>query len=229
PLDIARPRLREPGLPRFDPGVERHWVRGGAALVLRLFAGDRLAITDREGMQPCEVAAFATDGRADLGVRGLDAAVEAPGISRLLAGADGVALDAVAALRRHGLPGRVDKAARLFGPSSAPGETVELATERDVVCVIHAPGGPMVAFEQAPPTDLAVTVRRARAEPLVAPPLPDPLADPKADFQVDRRTARGYLVKAGEYIQVIDVFGRQCSDFVALDARLLEKGIERGF
>src|SRR3546814_3513383 len=48
-------------------------------------------------------------------------------------------------------------------------------------------------------------------------------------FQVDRRTARGYLVKAGEYIQVIDVFGRQCSNFVALDARLLEKGIERGF
>ncbi len=229
PLGMARPRLREPGLPRFEPGVERHWVRGGGALVLRLFAGDRLAITDREGMQPCEIAAFSGDGRSDLGALGLDATIETPGINRLLAGADGTAADAVAALRRHGLPGRVDRAARLFGSASAPGETAELAVERDIACVIHAPGGPMVAFEQAPPTDLAVQVQRAHIEPLVAPPLPDPLADPKADFQVDRRTARGYLVKAGEYIQVIDVSGRQCSDFVALDARLLEKGVERGF
>jgi aminomethyltransferase len=118
-LTLPRPRLREPGLPRFEPGSERHWVMGGGALVLRLFAGDRVTVTDREGLQPCEIAAFAADGRPDLGALGLDAAAEAPGINRLLAGADGLAQDAVAALRRHGLPARVDKAARSSWPPSA--------------------------------------------------------------------------------------------------------------
>ncbi|MCD7081680.1 DUF1989 domain-containing protein, partial [Pseudomonas sp. MAFF 311095] len=30
----------------------------------------------------------------------------------------------------------------------------------------------------------------------------------------------------GQYIQVLDVAGRQCSDFVALDRRALDRGVE---
>ena len=172
PLTLPRPRLLEPGRPRFEPGTERYVVAGGGALVLRLFAGDRLAITDREGLQACEIAAFAADGRPDLGALGLDPAAEAPGINRLLAGDGAMEEEEVAALRRHGLPARVDRAAVLFGAGSAPGETVELAAERDVACVLHAPGGPMLAFEQNPPTELAIVVRRARVANMVEPPLP---------------------------------------------------------
>ena len=58
--------------------------------------------------------------------------------------------------------------------------------------------------------------------------LPDPLADPRLDFQVDRASALAYEVKAGEYIQVIDVRGRQCSDFLAFSAPKLQEGKERG-
>ncbi len=224
-----RPRLLEPGLPRFDPGTERYFVPGGGAVVLRLFAGDRVTVIDREGLQPCEVAVFRADGAPDLAALGLGAAVEAPGINRLLSGAGGLSQDAVAAMRRHGLPARVDKAAQLFARESAPGERAELVAARDVACVFHAPGRKMAAFEQAPPTELSVIVRRARVAEMIEPPLPDPLAEPLQDIRVDRRTARGYLVRAGEYIQVIDVFGRQCSDFVALDARKLETGVERSF
>lgn len=223
-----RPRLREPGLPRFEPGTERHLVSGGGVLVLRLFAGDRVTVTDREGLQPCEVVAFAAGGRSDLSAIGLDATTETPGINRLLAGTDGPSQAAVA-LRRHGLPARVDRAAVLFGHDSAPGETAQLVAEREVACIFHAAGAAMAAFEQTPPTDLSIVVRRARVTPLAEPPLPDPLADPLQDIRVDRSTARAYLVKAGEYIQVLDVFGRQCSDFLALDARKLEKGLERSF
>src|SRR5690606_36374090 len=139
----------------------------------------------------------------------------APGINRVLSGAGGLCRDAVAAMRRHGLPTRIDKAALLFARESAPGERAELVAERDVACVLHAPGAKMPAFEQAPPTELSLVVRRARVAEQVEPPLPDPLAEPRQDIRVDRRTARGYLVKAGEYIQVIVVFGRLCSDFVA--------------
>lgn len=225
----GRPRVREPGLRPLDPGIERYLVAGGGAVVLRLFAGDRMTVIDREGLQPCELAAFAPGGRPDLAALGLDAAAESPGINRLLAGAGGLAQEAVAALRRHGLPTRIGRAAVLLSGKSEPGASVELTAEREVACVVHAPGGPMRAFEQNPPTELSVIVRRAKIVQVDEPPLPEPLAEPLQEVRVDRCTARSYVVRAGEYIQILDVFGRQCSDFVALDARTLEKGIERSF
>ncbi|MET0200492.1 MAG: DUF1989 domain-containing protein, partial [Gaiellaceae bacterium] len=58
--------------------------------------------------------------------------------------------------------------------------------------------------------------------------LPPPLAEPRLDFRVDRASALAYEVREGEYIQIIDVAGRQCSDFLAFHAHKLEQGIERG-
>ena len=55
--------------------------------------------------------------------------------------------------------------------------------------------------------------------------LPDPLADPLQDIRVNSATAEAYVVKAGEYIQIIDVDGRQCTDFQCFDARKLDRGI----
>ncbi|MDN5932076.1 MAG: aminomethyltransferase family protein, partial [Pseudonocardia sp.] len=54
------------------------------------------------------------------------------------------------------------------------------------------------------------------------------LAEPILDMRVDAATARGYEVQAGQYIQIIDVEGRQCSDFLAFGARQLQAGVERG-
>ena len=96
-------------------------------------------------------------------------------------------------------------------------------------CAIAAPGSLMtVEGETFPPTDLRVFVHRA------APPeereieLPDPLTDTRLDFRIDRCTAQAYEVKAGEFIQVIDVMGRECSDFQAFDRRKLDQSLERG-
>ena len=86
----------------------------------------------------------------------------------------------------------------------------------------------MAVDAQNPPTDLIVYIKRAKLPTLAQTALPDPLADPREDIRIDKATARGYLVKAGEYIQIIDVAGRECSDFVAFNARQLDKGIERG-
>ena len=58
--------------------------------------------------------------------------------------------------------------------------------------------------------------------------LPPPLAEPRLDFRVDAATALAYEVRAGEFIQVIDVEGKQCSDFLAFHRRKLESGLERG-
>ena len=43
---------------------------------------------------------------------------------------------------------------------------------------------------------------------------------------IKRRTVEAYEVKKGEYIQIIDTAGRQCSDFLAFDKAKLDKRIE---
>jgi len=224
----ARARLLEPGLPLFTPGTERYRVKGGGAVALALDAGDRIAITDREGRQAAEVAVFALDGKEDAGALGLRAKGKAEGIARLLAGADEDAAAVGAALRRRGLPGKIEKAALLFEGDSRAGETAEFKAERPCVVIVHSRGGPMAPERQDPPTELGLTVRRAKPPTIVMPPLPEPLADLKDEWRIKHSTAGVYTVKAGDYIQIIDVAGRQCSDFLAFDARQLERGVERG-
>jgi len=53
---LPRPRFREPGLPRLDPGIERYRLPGQGGLILHLSAGDRVEVVDREGRQACAVA-----------------------------------------------------------------------------------------------------------------------------------------------------------------------------
>ena len=82
--------------------------------------------------------------------------------------------------------------------------------------------------EQNPPTDLELIVQRARLTEAPDAPLPAPLADMRIDMRVDRAAATAYEVKAGEFIQVIDVAGRQCSDFLVFRSDALQQGLERG-
>jgi aminomethyltransferase len=58
--------------------------------------------------------------------------------------------------------------------------------------------------------------------------LPPPLAAPIQEILVPRATARSYHVKAGQWIQIIDLSGKQCSDFLAFDEQALKAGEEIG-
>ncbi len=95
----------------------------------------------------------------------------------------------------------------------------------DLVAVVAAPGTAMAPDEQSPATDLLVDVERAAQS---AAALPPPLADVALDLRVPAAQARAYRVRAGDYIQIIDVEGRQCSDFLAFDAAALADGVEKG-
>jgi aminomethyltransferase len=239
-LTTAAPkiRVREPGLPRFDPGIEHYRVLGNGAVILHLFAGDRVEVIDREGRQPCEVAAFATGGKPDLAALGLKPGKASPGINRLLAGQAGsddwlTGPQIAAHLRKRGIPAGVDQAARLLEGDTRPGDKVSLRVERDIDVIFHAagtdqPGGDMLVDADNPPTDLSVIVYRATIVPAATPPLPPELGDVVAEYRIDARTASAYTVKEGQYLQIIDVAGRQCSDFLCFDAALLQKGKERG-
>src|SRR5205823_3655590 len=93
--------------------------------------------------------------------------------------------------------------------------------------IVAAPGGRMDAERQNTSTDIELRIRRAggrNSKP--AETLPEPLADPVQEIRIKAATATAYVVKAGEFIQVIDVAGRQCTDFQCFSARKLDKGIE---
>ena len=55
---------------------------------------------------------------------------------------------------------------------------------------------------------------------------PEPLADIKDEILINSSTAKSYEVQKGDFIQVIDLYGRQCSDFNVFDSEALQKGKE---
>jgi len=104
-----------------------------------------------------------------------------------------------------------------------------LRAERPLLVVVGAPAaGEAVVDGGVPASDLELEIARVRPLEELEPQLPEPLAEPRLDFQVDRASALAYEVGAGEYIQIIDVQGRQCSDFLAFSAGKLQVGKERG-
>lgn len=223
-----RPPLIEPGLVLLPPGHERYPLRGGGVAVLRLEAGDQLEVADPEGRQLCEVVAFGSGGRADPKVLGAAAVRPAEGTLAMLSNGSEDSRAVMAALKRRGIALDGAQAIVLFEGESRPGESACFTAERETLCLIAAPGEAMQVDRQNPPTDLVAWVRRARLPEQILPVLPDPLAEPRLDFRIDRATAQAYEVKAGEFIQIIDVEGRQCSDFLAFTAAGLDKGLERG-
>ncbi|HLU54405.1 MAG TPA: DUF1989 domain-containing protein [Pseudonocardia sp.] len=221
------PRLVLPGLLPREPGLETYWVRPGGVTAVRLEGGDRLDVVDRQGRQRAELTVLGAE-------HVLGARQDAPATTlRALAhsDADGEGARAVlAVLAEHGLDPTEATAAQLFGEWTPAGARESFtATDRAVV-LVAAPAVPMAVDDDAanPPSDLLLEVRRAVLRPAAEPRLPEPLAEPILDMRVDAATARSYEVREGQYIQIIDVEGRQCSDFLAFGARQLQEGVERG-
>ncbi len=134
--------------------------------------------------------------------------------------------EGLAALGLNGEAGR-NGGLMLFGPDSKPGATISLTAESATALIVAAPGGRVVDGDP-PASELLIEVRRANPARPEQTELPPPLAEPRLDFRVNAATASSYEVRKGEYIQVIDVQGRQCSDFVAFHSDKLQRGIERG-
>src|SRR5215469_3064980 len=229
----GRPRLILPGLIPADPRVERFRVHPGAVTALELDAGDEITVIDAAGRQRGELTVLGSDGE-DYAALAASADAAAT-VLRALAtvGADAGRADAGAAAVVHALSERgLDpvgaRAVGLFGDWSPAGATAAFTALKPVTCVVAAPDGLMSVDQDNPPSDLAVEIRRARPGQPREPRLPPPLADPLLDLRVDKATAIAYQVEAGQYIQVIDVEGRQCSDFLAFDSRQLTEGVERG-
>ena len=217
-----------PGLPVLPLNVERHPVPGGGTRTLALDAGDELTVVDREGRQPCELVVFDPGGRADpalIGAKGTGAPL---GIQAILDRPTPSAKRVRDALAARGLDLGRAAAVRLFGDESRAGESASFVATAPATLVAGAPGGPMPADAQCPPTEIVLYVRcgsRTNLKPANSPP--PPLADPLIDLDIQPGTARGYEIRAGQFIQLVDVKGRECSDFQAFSLRALDRGLER--
>ena len=55
---------------------------------------------------------------------------------------------------------------------------------------------------------------------------PDPLGKVREEFTILHGTARAYEIKKGEFVQIIDLEGQQCSDFQAIRMRGLDRDEE---
>ena len=220
------PRLLMPGMANFEPGIERYRITGGAVTAVLLGPGDRLEVIDPEGCQPVEVAAFDRNGNSDPGLLGESSGAPATGIAAILSGNQHDAQRVADALAVKGIDLGSATAVHLFAPDSPAAETAWLTASADVVCVIGVPGSKMSPDEQNPPTDVITFVHRTAPPAPGLEVLPTPLADQNQDLRVPAATARTYEVKAGEFIQIIDVEGRECSDFQCFDATRLDGGVE---
>jgi aminomethyltransferase len=225
PLVIADPAApgldpARPGLLIRDPALETYPVRPGGLTAVTLAGDDRVRIVDRFGGQVAEVTVLGAPTAP------AQPAHDSPAtVLQLLAqtGPDGVA----AQLAARGLDPHTARCARMLGPASIPGSEVSLSALGDSTLIVAAPGGRVVDGDQ-PATELLLEVRRAVPRTRAELELPAPLAEPRLDFRIDPATARSYEVRAGEFIQIIDVRGKQCSDFLAFHRAKLEAGVERG-
>ena len=211
------------GLLPEDPFLETYLVRPGGATVVSLGPDERLTVVDSYGGQVAELTVLSPEGMDDAGAIGEHADAPATVLRDLVRDGNGF-------LRSLALP-RLDpeeaRAVRLFESTSPPGASQSFRAEREVKVVVAAPAGRIVDGAP-PPSDLLVEIRRTSPRAYDQLELPAPLAEPRLDFRVDKATALAYEVREGEYIQVIDVEGKQCSDFLAFHRQRLEDGVERG-
>ncbi|MBL0374097.1 aminomethyltransferase family protein [Rhizobium sp. KVB221] len=232
--DLQAPRLTpprpsivlQPGISSLPAGTERYRVRGAGSLVVRVAAGDRVLLTDIEGCQPCEVTFVDATGAFDASGLGSKFTNSAEGLKSILASSDPSAARTLAALRRRGVDLAQAGALRLFGAFSAPGSNADLIVSREGLLIVAAPGSAMLPDGQDTSTPIEVRIAHSHFERSYESLLPEPIADPIQDLRVRAATASAYFVRAGEFIQIIDVSGRQCTDFQAFAARKVDKGLD---
>lgn len=217
-------RIMTPAMPVLGRGVERYPIEGGEARLVELFAGDEITLIDWEGLQPCELVAFDSLGRFDSGILGVSNNSTADGVRQILARSPNSILNKVLnklEISLNGIGGY-----RIFGEQSPAGNEKTFVISTPAKMIVAAVGQDMSAHEQTVPTQIVLYIKRARvSENQIIKP-PDPLADPLQDFNILPGHAQAYVVKAGQYIQILDVQGRECSDFQAFDLASLEKGLE---
>lgn len=196
-------------------------VRWGEANSLLVPAHSIVSIVNVDGGGPCFVTAI-DDSSADFSID----QIEAPGATHTsLNGGkfDSRSMDAIATGRGGSLGDAT--ALSVFDPLCEAGESFLIKTREKIRLFVVSPvsseflaaggGGRFsVHFQAQGVQDDAIR-------------LPEPFGKIRDEWRVSRGTAKAYEVKKGQFLQVIDVEGQQCSDFMAMRSQALDEGLER--
>lgn len=197
----------------------RYRVEGQTALRLSVAAGDYLRIQSPDGVQGCELLVLTADGECEPGLLGTFPLSEATATLAQLQEGSAAALRLQDCFDRWDIPPGYLEQALTFSAAELPAMEIR----NDAVLIIIAPGQRMLVDQQQPATELTVELWCSQS---VYDDLPEPLAPPVAEYRIADSTAQVYEVREGQWIQIIDVEGRQCSDLIAFDLAALQDGRE---
>ena len=117
------------------------------------------------------------------------------------------------------------RAARLFDEQSKPDELFVLRVKQDTTLFAIASVDPL-SIENGGGGRFTLEVQNKGAgdSDII---LPDPLGKVRDEWRISSGTAKAYELKKGQFVQVIDIAGQQCSDFMAMRSDALDDGLER--
>ncbi len=207
---------------RYDGDCETYQIHGGEAISIDLKKGDSVEVVDVEGDQNCSVLAF--DSKKVSALNSLNWRTKPNKKTNKIPSKDCSEV-LIEVLNSNNINSKELNSTELFSDSSPAKSRQSFYIDNDLMCVFDAEGGPMLVDQQNSPTEILINVlRKNPTKPSER--LPEALAKPSQEIRVKDSTAVAYKVKAGEYIQIIDVEGQQCSDFQAFLVQDLNNNVE---
>lgn len=208
---------------RSSSDQDVYQVNGDEYVIIRLSTGDRVEITDLHGDQPCLMQVFDESGKIAPEALGISAS-KVEKISIKLSGLLSSSIDQ-SVLRQELIKYKVDIEEIIgftpFPKQSKPNSQASFSVANNCCVLVLGLSSDMQVEDQNAPTPLRVSLIRQEVHADVQ--LPAPLAKTLQDFRIPHSSARAYKVKAGEYFQIIDVEGHQCSDFQCFAVSDVEK------
>jgi len=207
---------------KYDGDCETYQLLGGEAISIDLKSGDSVEIVDVEGDQQCSVLAFNAEKLSVLSTLSWN--------SKPKSNASEISVDDCsdmfkAIIKHNQIDSKELNGTELFSASNPADSRQSFNIKNDALCVFDAKGGPMIVDKQNSPTEILINVSRSNpSNPSER--LPEPLAKISKEIRINNSSAVAYKVKAGEYIQIIDVEGQQCSDFQAFLEEDLKNNLE---
>ena len=214
--------LGNAGLPE---NVERYTVKGEGILGINLYRDDEIKIVNIEGSQEMELTFFNDDGKNE-NLVGKNFNKNADFIKYILKNSSEKNV-LLKKLKKKKIDLDKLKSLNYFDQNTESGTEINLSIEKNGFAIFAAPGEPMEVSSFNVATDLLIFVTRKNKKNIkLESILPEPLADTKNEFRIKNSSAIAYEIKKGDFIQIIDLYGRQCSDFMAFDSNALQKGKE---
>ncbi|MEL6745400.1 MAG: urea carboxylase-associated family protein, partial [Pseudomonadota bacterium] len=218
-LELDRTPVRYRGL--LDRGVRKFRVAAGGLELFRTRAGDLINITNKDGGASVWITSLRDDAKTCTGDALSSAA--SPPVDLPHGLFDSRRLKAIVTARNGSL---ADASAHaIFDEDAEAGDVFTLKVSADCLFIAISPleqnyivsgGGASFHIEHQPGPS-------APSDAL----LPDPLGKVRDEWLVERGAAHAYQVKKGQFIQILDVEGQQCSDFMAMNGHALDTGNER--